>query len=57
MKQSIKKERECEDCGDPIPVKQLRIRCIACGKLVCSFCYNHSTHQRRVEKLEKGTGK
>lgn len=41
------KERDCEDCGDPIPAGRARIRCAKCRKKVCSYCYNHGTHSRK----------
>lgn len=28
----------CEDCGDE---SKRRTRCLHCGKLVCSWCFNH----------------
>lgn len=42
------RERDCEDCGDSIPLGRGRIRCVECKKLVCSFCYNHGTHRRKT---------
>lgn len=34
-------ERECQDCEDPIPRRERRKKCSACGELVCHWCYHH----------------
>lgn len=33
--------RNCEDCGEEIPVNQGRFRCARCLKLVCAWCRGH----------------
>lgn len=35
------KLRECEDCGDTIPLNEHRTRCAACGALLCGWCIGH----------------
>jgi len=50
------KELTCEDCDDEIEVGKRRIRCLDCGKRVCSFCYHHSLH-RRFGPRPRGEGR
>ena len=33
--------RECEDCGEEIPITERRHRCHNCNILVCGWCMNH----------------
>lgn len=42
-------ERFCEDCGEPSPNDERRLRCPWCKKLVCPWCRHHVHNGEHVK--------